>query len=202
MSTVTPEAIPISAAPLGITRARSAIISAFLALGALAVAATVLWQPMGERNQIGYADIASQRDAAWLGTVVNGLAFAPVGVALGLAVCVLAPRRGSTWANIGAIVTGLGGVTFCAGMVTFGSFAWYATDTDAIPADSGTALMAYVENNPGHVLGLQMAGFFLATLGSAVLMVALLRSRSVPRWLPIGQPRAGRRDCSRSAATR
>jgi hypothetical protein len=59
MSTVTPKAIPISAAPLGITRARSAIISAFLALGALAVAATVLWQPMGERNQIGYADIAS-----------------------------------------------------------------------------------------------------------------------------------------------
>jgi hypothetical protein len=96
------------------------------------------------------------------------------------------PRRGPTWANIGAVLTGLGGVTFCAGMVAFGSFAWYATNSDAMPADSGSALMTYVENSPGHLLGLQIVGFMVTTLGSVLRMVALLRARSVPRWLPIG----------------
>jgi hypothetical protein len=46
--------------------------------------------------------------------------------------------------------------------------------------------MTYAVDNPGHLLGLQMAGFLLVTLGSLVLMGALWRSRSVPRWLPIG----------------
>jgi hypothetical protein len=180
MSTVTPAtaSVPtVSTATAGASRVRAAIISAFLSLGAVAVSVLVLWQPWGERNQMGYADIAPHRDAAW---------FAAVGITLGLAVCTLAPVRGSTWANIGAVLSGLGGIAFCAGMVSFSSFAWYATDTAAIPADSGTALMAYVEDSPGHILGLQMAGFLLTTVGSLVLMVALWRARSVPRWLPIG----------------
>lgn len=69
------------------------------------------------------ADIAPHRDAAWLGAVIDGLGYAAVGIALGLAVCALAPARGSTWATVGAVVTGFGGVAFCAGMVSFGSLA-------------------------------------------------------------------------------
>lgn len=189
MSTSSPAAtsVPaVSTAPAGVSRVRAAIVSAFLTLGAVAVAVVVLWQPWGERDHLGYADIAPHRDAAWLGAIIDGLGFAAVGIALGLAVCLLAPARGSRWANAGAVATGLGGVAFCAGMVSFGSFAWYATNTDAIPADSGTALMSYTEDNLGHVMGLQMAGFLLVTLGSLALMVALWRARSVPRWLPIG----------------
>jgi hypothetical protein len=188
MSTVTPAATsaPVVSAPAGVSRVRAAIVSTVLTLGAMAVAVVVLWQPWGERDHLGYADIAPHRDAAWLGAIIDGLGFAAVAIALGLAVCMLAPARGSTWANIGAVVTGLGGVAFCAGIVSFGSSVWYATNTDAIPSDSGTTLMTYIENNPGHVMGLQMAGFLLTTLGSLVLMVALWRARSVPRWLPIG----------------
>lgn len=189
MSTVTPSATSVSALPTAstaVSRARAAIVSAVLTLGAVAVAAVALWQPWGERDHFGYADLAPHRDAAWLGSVIDGLGFAALAITLGLAVCILAPARGSTWANIGAVVTGFGGVAFCAGMVSFGSFAWYATSTDAIPADSGTALITYTVNNPGHMMGLQMAGFLLVTLGSLVLMAALWRARSVPRWLPIG----------------
>ena len=189
MATATPAATStpaVAATTSGLSRARAAIIAAALSAGAVAVAVSVLWQPWGKRNQIGYADIAPHSDAAWLGTVVNGLGFATVGVTLGLAVCVLAPRRGSTWANIGAVVSGLGAVAFCAGLVAFGSFAWYATNVDAIPANAGSALMGYVESNPGHVLGLQIAGFMAATLGSMLLMVALWRARTVPRWLSLG----------------
>jgi hypothetical protein len=165
---------------------RAATVSVLLTLGALVLAVVVLWQPWGERDQLGYADLAPHRDAAWLGAVVDGLAFAVVCVALALAVCRLAPARGWVWATVGAVITGLGGLAFATGMVAFGSLAWYATSTDAIPVEAGTALMTYVEDNPGHVLGTQMAGFLLATVGTLVLMVALWRARSVPRWLPIG----------------
>jgi hypothetical protein len=187
MSTVTPAGTSaVSAASTGTGRVRAAIVASLLTLGAVIVAVVVLWQPWGERDHLSYADIAPHRDAAWLGLVIDGLGFATIAVALGLAVCRLAPARGSAWANIGTVVTGLGGVAFCAGNVAFGSFAWYATNTDAVPADAGTALMAYSKDNPGHLMGLQGAGFLLATLGSLLLMVALWRARSVPRWLPIG----------------
>jgi hypothetical protein len=188
MSTVTPAATAapaVSPAATGLSRSRAATVSALLTLGAVAVAVVVLWQPWGERNRLGYADIAPNRDGAWLGTLIDGLGFAAAGVALGLAVCLLAPARGSVLANVGAVMTGLGGVAFCAGIISFGSFAWYATSTDAIPAETGTALMTYLEDNPGHLMGPQMAGFLLFTLGSLVLMGALWRARSVPRWLPI-----------------
>jgi hypothetical protein len=172
-------------APAGTGRARAAIVSAFLALGAVVAAIVVLWQPWGERDKLSYADLAPHADAAWLGTVVDGLAMAAIGVTLGLAVCRLAPARGYTLATIGAVVTGIGGVAFAGGMVAFGTLAWYATNTDAVPADDGAALMTYVESNPGHAIGLQMAGFLLYTIGALVLMGALWRARSVPRWLPI-----------------
>ena len=81
------------------------------------------------RRPIGYADIATHRDAAWLGTIINGLGFAVVGVALGPAVRILAPRR----------VAGLSGLTFCAGLIAFGSFAWCATNHEAISITSWSA---------------------------------------------------------------
>jgi hypothetical protein len=166
-------------------RVHATIVSAVLTLGAVAAAMVVLWQPWGERDKLSYADLAPHADAAWLGTVVDGLAVAAIGVTLGLAVCRLAHARGYTLATVGAVLTGFGGVAFCGGMVAFGTLAWYATNTDAVSADDGAALMGYVENNPEHALGLQMAGFALYTLGSLVLMSALWRARSVPRWLPI-----------------
>lgn len=185
MSTALTSVSPAAGASARVSRVRAAIVAAILSLGALAVAVVVLWQPWGERDQLGYADIAPHRDAAWLGTLVDGLGYAAIGIALGVAVCMLAPGKGSVLAGIGAVMTGLGGVLFCAGMVSFGSFAWYATSTDAIPAEAGTALMTYAEESPGHILGTQMAGFLLVTLGSLVLMAALWRARSVPRWLPV-----------------
>jgi hypothetical protein len=186
MSTVIPTtATPTTPTSTGAGRARAAIVAALLTLGALAVAVVVLWQPWGGRDQLAYADIAPHADAAWLGALIDGLGFAAIGIALGLAVCMLVPAKGSTLANVGAVMTGIGGVAFCAGMISFASFAWYATNTAALPIDSGTSLMSYVEDNGGHLMGVQMAGFLLVTLGSLVLMGALWRSRAVPRWLPI-----------------
>jgi hypothetical protein len=173
--------------PSGTSRVRAAILSVILAAGAVAIAAMVLWQPWGERDHLSYADLEPNRDAMWLGTLIDGLAFAAVGVTLAIAVCKLVPAgRGAALATIGAVLTGFGGAAFCAGMVAFGSLAWYATDPDAVPPDTGTTLMTHVVDNPGHVMGAQMAGFLLYTLGSLLVMVALWRARAVTRWLPIG----------------
>jgi hypothetical protein len=183
MSTVT-AARPDTSTGAG--RARAAVVSVALAAGALASSVVVLWQPWGQRDQFGYADLAPLRDAAWTGAVIDALGFAAMGVAVGIAVCLLVPARGAVWATVGAVLSGLGGVAFAAGMASFGVLVWYVTATDALPAAAGTTLMAYVEANMGHVGALQAPGFLAFTVGTLVLMVALWRSRSVPRWLPIG----------------
>jgi hypothetical protein len=170
----------------GAGQARVAIAALALTLGAVATAAAVLWRPWGERNDFAYASLAPVRDAAWAGSVLDGLGIAAAGIALGIAVCLLAPARGAVWATTGAVLTGLGGVAFSAALVAFGVLAWYVTATDAIDAEAGTALLAYFEENPARIAVLQVPGFLLFTIGTLVLMVALWRARSVPRWLPIG----------------
>jgi uncharacterized membrane protein len=184
-ATTTPATEDIAPVYIGTDRVRATIVALILAIGAIASAIVVLWQPWQERDQFSYAALASVRDAVWAGSIIDGLALAAVGVTLGLAVCLLAPARGSVWANIGAVLSGLGGVAFCAGISAHGVLTWYATATEAIPADAGTTMMAYVEDNFGHVAALHVSGFLLLTLGSLLLMVALWRARSVPRWLPI-----------------
>src|SRR5262245_61016796 len=132
-ATLTPDTTSV---PSGTARIRAATVSAILAVGAFTVAVLVLWQPWGERDHLSYADIEPHRDAAWLGTLLDGLALAAIGVAFGIAVCRLVPAaRGAAVATVGALLTGFGGVAFCAGMVSFGSLAWYATDPGAVPAD-------------------------------------------------------------------
>jgi hypothetical protein len=185
MSTLTPEAVSTTVAPSAADRIRAAIVSTVLALGAVTVAVIVLWQPWGERDALSYDDLAPHRDGAWLGSLVDGLAIAAIGVTLAIAVCRLAPKRGAALATIGGVLTGIGGIAFSVGMFAFGSLAWYATSPEAVQPEAGEALMAYVNDNPGHVLLPQMIGFLLFTVGSLLLMGALWRSRSVPRWLPV-----------------
>jgi hypothetical protein len=49
----------------------------------------------------------------------------------------------------------------------------------------GTKLLDYTVDHPEHGMVVQMAGFLLFTLGAILLLVALIRARSVPLWLPI-----------------
>jgi len=127
MSTLTPDALSTTATPSATDRIRAAIVSAVLALGAVAIAVIVLWQPWGERDALSYEDIAPHRDAAWLGTLVDGLAIAAVGVTLALAVCRLVRARGAALATVGSVLTGFGGIAFFAGMFAFGSLSWYGS---------------------------------------------------------------------------
>lgn len=161
------------------------LAAAGLALGATGLASVLLWHPWPTRDRFGYGDIAPIRDAMWQALVVDALAFAVTAVTFSIVVCGLARARGAVWATIGAAVTTLGGMAFAMGEFGFATLSWYATDTAATSVESGTKLMAYSVDHPEHGMVVQMAGFLAFTIGSVLLLVALIRSRAVPLWLPV-----------------
>jgi len=170
---------------LGIRGARSILAAATLAVGAAVVAAVLLFRPWPVRNSFVFGEIAPIRDGIWTSIFVDSLAFAAVAIGLALVVSQLTPARGGALANLGAIVVTLGGVLFAMGAFAFAAFAWYVTDPAVLPAADGARLLDYAVANPEHVMIPQALGFLLYTLGTVVLALALVRARTVPRWLPI-----------------
>ena len=161
------------------------LVAAGLALGAAAVALVLLWHPWETRDQFGYTDVEPIRDAMWRTILVDGVAYALVGITLGIVVCGFARSRGAIWATVGAALTTLGGIAFAMGEYAFVSLSWYATEPDALSTAQGSKLLDHVVDHPEHGIVVQMAGFAAITLGTLALMVALLRARAVPTWLPV-----------------
>lgn len=180
-------AAPVNSAPatsLDPTGIRSTLVASALAVSAIAVASMLLWHPWPVRDRFSYGDIAPVRDGMWTGILIDALAFAVIGITLSVVVCALARSRGAVWASVGAVLTSLGGIAFAMGAFAFASLAWYATDTAAIPVESGTEFLKYAVDHPQHGMVMQMAGFLLFTLGAVALSIALLRAKTVPTWLP------------------
>ena len=165
--------------------ARSTIVAAALGLASATVAGVLLVRPWPERDAFEYDQIAPSRDGIWTGVLIDGIAFAVVALSLSLVVAALARTRGAAWANVGAVVTTLGGIVFAMGAYAFGSLGWYATDTTVLDEQAGAQLLDRVVDEVAHGMVLQMAGFLACTVGTILLSVALLRSRTVSRWVPI-----------------
>ncbi len=170
---------------LAAIRGRTLVVAATLALAAGVVALVLLLRPWPVRNSFLYQELAPVRDAVWTAILVDAISFAAIGISLSLAVCLLARDRGARLATVGAIVTTLGGVLFAMGAFAFAAFTWYVTDAAALPVAEGTSLLEYAVANPEHVMLPQLLGFLLYTLGTLILAAAMLRSGSVPKWLPI-----------------
>ena len=171
--------------PLNLARGRTLLVAATLALAAGVVAVVLLFRPWPVRNSFLYEELAPVRDAIWTAILVDAVAFATIGISLSLVVCLLVTGRGARLANVGAIVTTLGGVLFAMGAFAFAAMTWYVTDSAALPVADGTRLLEYAVANPEHVLLPQMLGFLLFTAGTLILAAAMFRSGSVSRWLPI-----------------
>jgi hypothetical protein len=165
-------------ADLATSPARARIVAAALALGAGAVAAMVIWRPWGARNVFGYGDIAPLRDNLWLGTLIDSTGFAVAAVALALATCTLVRARGSRFADVGATLMVLGGILFASGSFAHAAVGWFAT-SDVISASSGRALLHLADDQPVRLMVPVIVGFLL------LVSTALLRSGSLPRWIPI-----------------
>jgi len=164
---------------------RTTLVAAALAVSAAAVVSVLLWNPWPARDQLGYGEVAPVRDGMWAGIVIDAIAFGVLGIAFSLVVCAMVRSRGTAWATVGAVLTTLGGILLAMGEFGFAAISWYATDTNALSVPDGTKLLDYTVDHPDHGLVVQMAGFLLFTLGSILLLIALIRARAVPLWLPI-----------------
>ncbi len=165
------------------TRTRVRVVAGALVVAATTTAVLLITTPWGDRydssadDVLSYDKLAAVRDGAWAGMLADGLAFAVVGITLGMITCHLAPGRGRVPALIGAVLTTLGGICFAMGGFAFATLTWFAS---GIAEDDGRALVDYANDNPLHLLGATMAGFLLFTVGGLVLASALYRARAVP----------------------
>jgi hypothetical protein len=164
---------------------RAHSVAAVLVVGAFTSAAFGIWHPAPGGGGFGYDVIAPIRTSWWAWHLFGGLGVAAAAIAVGLAVCLLVPARGATWATFGALLTAPGGLAFYGGIAAEGVLGAYATDPAALPAESGTTLLTFVDGNFEPVGALLIPGCVLLTLGPVLLAVALWRSRAVPRWLPV-----------------
>lgn len=178
----------LTAGSPGPTRLRVAAV----ALGASAATISVLLAttPWGDRldsssaDVLSYDDLVKVHDAAWPSMLIDGFAFAVIGLTVGLGVLHLVCGRGRIAAVVGAVMTAAGGILFGMGAVGFATIGWFAS-ADGLSDGTGQALVDFANDNPGHLMGPDLAGFLLNAVGSLVLAVALIRSRAVPVYAAV-----------------
>ena len=187
LTATTSEPMPTPASPAGPAGpARARIVAAVLVVGAFTSAAFGIWHPEpGAGNSFGYDVVAPIRTSWWAWHLFGGLGVVAAAIAVALAVCLLVPARGATWATLGALLTALGGLSFYGGVAAEGVLGAYATDPEALPAESGATLLTFVDDNFEPVGLVLIPGLALLAVGPLLLALALWRSRSVPRWLPV-----------------
>ena len=178
-----------TAQPTAPSPSRAPIRVAATALGASAATVCVLLAttPWGDRidssaeEVLNYDDLVRVHDAAWPSMLIDGFAYAVIGITVGLGVLHLARGRGRLAALVGAVMTAAGGILFAMGAAGFATIIWFA-GSDGILSDTGQSLVDLANNNRSHMMGPEMVGFLLTMVGSLVLAAVLIRARAVPRY--------------------
>jgi hypothetical protein len=165
--------------------ARLRVAAAALGASAAAISVLLATTPWGDRldsssdDVLNYDSLVKVHDAAWPSLLVDGFAFAVIGLTIGLGVLHLVRGRGRIAALVGAVMTTAGGILFAMGAVGFATIGWFAS-ADGLSDGAGQALVHFANDNPGHLMGPDMAGFLLTAVGSLVIAAALFRSRAIP----------------------
>ena len=163
---------------------RAATVAALLGVSAVIAAGTMLGRPIAAVDFDNLEVLAVERNEVWVFSLVSGLSIGAGYVLAGIATCLLVVGRGARLATAGAVLTGIGGLSFSSGFFAFGSASWFAS----ADVPGGAAYFEYLQDNAMRAFGPQMAGFLLGVLGMFLLASALWRSHEVPRWLPIAIP--------------
>src|SRR3954454_3720216 len=169
--------------PPGPTRIR--VVAAALAASTVTVAGLLATTPWGDRldssadDVLSYDKLLDVRDAAWSSMLLDSFAYAVIGMTLGLGVLHLVRSKGRIAALVGAVLTTAGGILFAMGGAAFATVVWFIT-ADGLSDGAGQSLVDYANDHAGHLMGIDMAGFVLTTVGSLVLATALIRARAVP----------------------
>jgi hypothetical protein len=168
------------------TRRRVAVLAAFLAVsGPLGIVAFLLWpHNSGADGTFLLGDLDSGRMQWWwlltVGAVLTALTF----FAQAIATLVIVGTRGSSWADWGAGLMFVGGVVqaVAIGIV---EASYFAASEPALGKGVSTAVFTAVNNDQGHLFGALLVGEATAVLGTVLQAVALLRSHTVPKWVPV-----------------
>jgi hypothetical protein len=163
---------------------RSGTVAVFLIVSAVVAAGAILGRPIAAVDFDKLGVVAAHRNEVWLFSLVSGFAIGATYVLAGIATCLLVTARGARLATAGAVLTGLGGLSFAAGFFTLGAASWFASAD--LPGRA--AHFEYLQDNTMRAFGPQMAGFLLSVVGMLLLAWSLWRSHAVPRWLPIAIP--------------
>ncbi|HRI98961.1 MAG TPA: hypothetical protein PLZ93_25270, partial [Nocardioides sp.] len=162
----------------GVTTVRTRVAAAALAASAATVGVLLATTPWGDRldsssdEVLSYDRLLEVRDAAWSSMLLDAFAYAVIGLTVGLGVLHLVRAKGRVAALVGAVITTAGGILFAMGGAAFATVVWFIT-ADGLPTGAGTSLVDYANDHVGHLMGVDMAGFALVTLGSLVLAAAL-----------------------------
>jgi len=172
-----------TAPPAGRDRIR--VVAGALGTATATVSVLLATTPWGDRLDsssdeiLSYDKLVAAHGAAWASMLLDGFAYAVIGLALGLGVLHLARGRGRRLALVGAVISTAGGVLFAMGAAALAAIVWFA-GADGLSGGSGQALVDVANDHPGHLVGPGMVGFLLTTVGGLVLAGALIRARAVP----------------------
>jgi hypothetical protein len=164
--------------------ARIRLVAAALAAASATLAALVITHPWGERldssadEVLSYDLIVENHANAWPAMLVDVFAFAVIGVSLAIGVAHLVRAKGRSAATVGGVLVVAGAVLSAMGGFAFVTVTYFVGE---LPKASGRELVDTANDDVTHLLGVEMGGFLLFTLGSLVLAAALVRARAVPR---------------------
>jgi hypothetical protein len=143
-------------------------------------------KPLGHGGGLpGYAAIAPHRDYAWAFFVIAGVQLIIGACAAALASLLLARERGARWATAGASLVWLGAALYGVGIGGWAALYYFGTDPRALSPAAGARLFHSFNHDGAHMLAVPFGGALIVAIGSLLIAVALLRARSVPRWVPI-----------------
>ena len=163
---------------------RAALLAVVLLVTSLVAVVGGLFWPEGTNGDwYGYDDIAPVRDRWWALLTLMSVSLVLNVPAQALAALLLTDGRGATWTTVGAAAMWLGTGLYAVGVAGWAATYYFVTDP-TLDAGSGAALLRRVEDDP-RLFAAAIAGAVLVALGTVVQAVGLLRSRALPRWVPI-----------------
>ena len=137
-------------------------------------------EPAAGGDTYAYTDIASVRDRWWTLLVTLSVLLVLNLPAQALASMTLVRRRGAGWVTTGGAL-----MWAATALQTVGVAGWAAAYYFATAPGVDQSVVGRINDDTAHLFGLMIAGALLAAVGTVVQGVGLLRSRMVPRWVPI-----------------
>lgn len=167
---------------------RGALVTVFalLVLGAGARFAFLLVHPPIDHLIYDYASISAIRETWWFSHFyLAGFGFPLAFAALAILVAALCASRGLVLALLGGIVATLGALLTGLGFAAEGVTWAYLTDPDVVSPMVGAEVLHALGDHPALIDDPILNGFLIIPLGVLLQLVALWRSRRVPRAILI-----------------